>query len=298
MTSVGSRRRLPKLAVPLGGRRGRKRCDLTFVRRSNHNGYELELYPDPRTVEHGLASASPLRPAPSPASAPAAEARGRRMAPQSRHRRDRAVTSPRPMTDGRRIEVDLWLQPGAAVARAHVHDHVSRALRGARRPSSAPRSAGASASCVRATRPSRSPPAPCTTGGTTATASAQVRVEVEATPTAPGRPAARFAVDDRSAVVARRARARQRPGRARPAVAGGDRARVPRRDPLRPRRPPPSRPPSSGRSPRSPAGPAATRSPRGSTGPAAACAIPDPGEDGLAALLARPVGTRAARGRG
>src|SRR5690349_1876814 len=26
-------------------------------------------------------------------------------------------------TDGRRIEVDLWLQPGAAVAKAHVHDH-------------------------------------------------------------------------------------------------------------------------------------------------------------------------------
>ena len=33
-------------------------------------------------------------------------------------------------------------------------------------------------------------------------------------------------------------------------------------------------------------------------GPAGACAIPDPGEDGLAALLARPVGTRAARRRG
>ena len=30
-------------------------------------------------------------------------------------------------------------------------------------------------------------------------------------------------------------------------------------------------------------------------GPAAPCAIPDPGEDGLAALLARPVGARAAR---
>jgi hypothetical protein len=25
--------------------------------------------------------------------------------------------------DGRRIEVDLWLQPGAAVAGAHIHDH-------------------------------------------------------------------------------------------------------------------------------------------------------------------------------
>ena len=29
----------------------------------------------------------------------------------------------RPTTAGRRIEVDLWLQPGAAVAGAHVHDH-------------------------------------------------------------------------------------------------------------------------------------------------------------------------------
>ena len=27
-------------------------------------------------------------------------------------------------TDERRIEVDLWLQPGAAVARAHVHEHL------------------------------------------------------------------------------------------------------------------------------------------------------------------------------
>src|SRR3954466_2333524 len=26
-------------------------------------------------------------------------------------------------TEGRRIDVDLWLQPGAAVSRAHVHDH-------------------------------------------------------------------------------------------------------------------------------------------------------------------------------
>ncbi len=33
-------------------------------------------------------------------------------------------------------------------------------------------------------------------------------------------------------------------------------------------------------------------------GPTAACVIPDPGEDGLADLLAQPVGTRAARGRG
>jgi hypothetical protein len=33
-------------------------------------------------------------------------------------------------------------------------------------------------------------------------------------------------------------------------------------------------------------------------GPAGACAIADPGADGLAALLARPVGARAARGRG
>ncbi|UGS37393.1 hypothetical protein [Capillimicrobium parvum] len=33
-------------------------------------------------------------------------------------------------------------------------------------------------------------------------------------------------------------------------------------------------------------------------GPAGACAIPDPGEDGLAALLARPVDARVARRRG
>ena len=33
-------------------------------------------------------------------------------------------------------------------------------------------------------------------------------------------------------------------------------------------------------------------------GASAHCAIPDPGESGLATLLARPVGARAARGRG
>jgi quercetin dioxygenase-like cupin family protein len=33
-------------------------------------------------------------------------------------------------------------------------------------------------------------------------------------------------------------------------------------------------------------------------GPAAPCALPDPGAEGLAALLAEPVGTRAARGHG
>src|SRR3712207_4416146 len=27
-------------------------------------------------------------------------------------------------TDGRRLEADLWLQPGAAVAGAHVHPHL------------------------------------------------------------------------------------------------------------------------------------------------------------------------------
>ena len=61
---------------------------------------------------------------------------------------------------------------------------------------------------------------------------AHVRVEVEATAAAPGEPAARF-VSMFEALWSLAALGRQRPGRTRPALAGGARGRIPRRDPLR-----------------------------------------------------------------
>ena len=162
--------------------------------------------------------------APSPPPPPA-------LAPQPGDRRDRARDVGPAETGGRRMEADLWLQPGAAVARAHVHDHFLERF-DVREGEVGFQIAGTSASPRPGNGPSRCPRGPCTTGGTRATASpmsASSRGDARGARAA-GRP---FRVDDRGAVVARRARPRQRPGCARPAVAGGDRARVPRRDPLR-----------------------------------------------------------------
>ena len=197
---------------------------------------------------------------------------------------------------GRRLEVDLWLQPGAAVARAHVHDHVSE-----RFEVRAGRLGAQVAGHERVVRPGDA--AVVVPAGTVhdwwndADGISQVRVAVEATPTASGRPAARFAsmiealwslgalgrVNAQGlpdmlwlAAIAREYRDAIRftaPPAAVQAALFGPLAAIARR---------------TGRDP------LAARL----HGPAAACAIPDPGEDGLAALLARPVGTRAARGRG
>ena len=94
-------------------------------------------------------------------------------------------------TGGRRIEVDLWLQPGAAVARAHIHDHFVERFEVR---------AGAVGLQVgeeqRVARPSDGPvEVPTRTvhdWWNAGEAVALVRVEVIAAPTAPGRPAARF----------------------------------------------------------------------------------------------------------
>jgi mannose-6-phosphate isomerase-like protein (cupin superfamily) len=198
-------------------------------------------------------------------------------------------------TDGRRLEVDLWLQPGAAVAGAHVHDTLIERFEvvagevGFRRGADT-RAVGPGEGAVEVQ------------AGTVhdwwnaGDGVAHVRVEVAAAPAAPGRPVDRFVsmietlwslgalgrVNAKGmpdmlwlAAIAREYRDVMRfvkpPAAVQAALFGPlaalarSRGRVPLAGPLH--------------------------------GPAAPCAIPDPGEDGLAALLARPVGARAARGR-
>jgi mannose-6-phosphate isomerase-like protein (cupin superfamily) len=194
-------------------------------------------------------------------------------------------------TDGRRMEVDLWLQPGAALAREHVHDRfVERfeVLAG----EVAMRLAGAE----RVARPGDGvvdvPAGTLHDWWNAGTGVARVRVEVEATPSAPGRPAARFVAMIEAmwslgalghvnrqglpkplwlAAVAREFRDVIRfPGLAGALLAPvAAMARRTGHDPLAPEL----------------------------HGPGAACALADPGEAGLAELLARPVGARKARRR-
>lgn len=199
-------------------------------------------------------------------------------------------------TGGRRLDVDLWLQPGAAVAGAHVHDHFVE-----RFDVLAGEVGFQVAGDERVARPGHGPvEVPAGTVHDWWNAGdgvAHVRVEVEATTQAPGRPAARFGsmietlwslgalgrVNGKGmpdplwlAAIAREYRDVIRFAKP-PAVVQtalfGPLAAIARR---------------TGRDPLA----------AELHGPAAACAIPDPGEDGLATLLARPVGVRAARGRG
>jgi mannose-6-phosphate isomerase-like protein (cupin superfamily) len=199
-------------------------------------------------------------------------------------------------TDGRRLEVDLWLQPGAAVVGAHVHDHfVERfeVIEG---------EVGFQvAGDERVARPGGGvvevPAGTVHDWWNAGRGVAHVRVEVEATPEAPGRPATRFGsmietlwslgalgqVNAKGmpdplwlAAIAREYRDVIRftkPPAAVQAALFGPLAAIARR---------------TGRDPLA----------AELHGPAAPCAIADPGEDGLAALLARRVGARAARGRG
>lgn len=198
-------------------------------------------------------------------------------------------------TDGRRIEVDLWLQPGAAVAGAHVHDHFVERFE--------VREGEVGFQVDKTERVARA------SDGTlevpTGTAHdwwnagdgvARVRVEVEAAQGAPGQPAARFAsmiealwslgalgrVNAKGlpdplwlAAIAREysdAIRFVKPPAIVQTVLFGPLAAIARRtdrDPLAPEL----------------------------HGPEGACAIPDPGEEGLAQLLARGVDASAARGR-
>ena len=199
-------------------------------------------------------------------------------------------------TAGRRIEADLWLQPGAAVAGAHLHDHfVERfeVLAGA--------VSFQAAGVERATLPGDGaievPAGVVHDWWRVGDEVAHVRVEVEATSPARGRPAARFlsmieALWSLSALG--RVNAKGMPDPLWLAAIARE-----YRDVIRFVRPPAivqaalfgplaALARSSGRDPLA----------AELHGPAAASAIPAPGEERLRELLARPVGARAVRGRG
>jgi quercetin dioxygenase-like cupin family protein len=200
--------------------------------------------------------------------------------------------------EGRRVEVDLWLGPRAAVPRAHIHDHfIERFLVQAGEVgftiAGSERVARAGDAVVEV------PAGALHDWWNAGDGVARVRVEVAATPTASGRPAARFmsmievmwslgalgrvnaqGVPDPLwlAAIAREYRDAIRfvkpPAVVQTAIFGLLAAIAHRtgRDPLAPEL----------------------------HGPTGACAVPDPGEDGLASLLARPEAAlheRLARGR-
>jgi quercetin dioxygenase-like cupin family protein len=198
--------------------------------------------------------------------------------------------------DGRRIEADLWLQPGAAVARAHVHDRFVERFH-VRSGEVGLLVAGSERIARTGDAAVEVPAGAVHDWWNAGDGVAHVRVEVAATDAAPGRPAARFVsmiealwslgalgrvnaqgVPDPLwlAAIAREYRDVIRfvkPPAALQAALFGPLAAIAHR---------------TGRDPLAP----------GLHGAAGACAIPDPGEDGLASLLARPVQTRAARRRG
>ena len=199
-------------------------------------------------------------------------------------------------SDGRRLDVDLWLQPGAAVAGAHVHDKIVEHF-DVQAGEIGVRVAGDE----RISRPGDAavevPAGTVHDWWNSGEGVAHVHVEVEATPTATGRPTDRFAAMIETlwslgalgrvgrtgmpgplwlAAIAREYRDVIRfvsPPAVVQSAVFGPLAALGRR---------------TGRNPLAPE----------LHGAQAACAIPDPGEAGLAELLSRPVGTREARGRG
>lgn len=203
------------------------------------------------------------------------------------------INVPPAETDGRRAEIDLWLQPGAAVARAHWHDHCIERFE--------VRDGEVEFQIDRETRIAHAgdgaievPAGTLHDWWNAGDGVAHVLVEVEATSSAPGQPATRFAsmietlwslaalgrTNDAGlpdplwlAAIAREYRDAIRINRP-PAVVQaalfGPLAAIARR---------------------------AGRDPLAAElhGPRAACVIADPGESGLADLLSQQVGARAAR---
>lgn len=195
-------------------------------------------------------------------------------------------------TGGRRLDVDLWLQPGAAVARPHIHDHVVERFE------------------VRAgevgfqtdgedhlARPGDSVEVPAGTlhdWWNAGDGPARVRVDVVATEAAPGQPAARF-VSMIEALWSLGALGRvNAKGVADPLWMAALAREY--RDAIRFTQPPAVLQaallgPLAALARRTGRDPLAAQL----HGPTAACAIPDPGEAGLATLLTRQVGARTAR---
>jgi quercetin dioxygenase-like cupin family protein len=198
-----------------------------------------------------------------------------------------------PDTGGRRLEVDLWLQPGGAVAREHVHDFLIE-----RYEVLAGEIGFLVAGGERVARPGDGvievPAGTVHDWWNGGDGTAHVRVEIQGTPAASGQPAARFLalIETMWSLGAlARVNAEGMPDALWLAVIARE-----YRDVLRFVRPPAAVQaaffgPLAALARRTGRDPLAAEL----HGPAAACAIPDPGEDGLAALLARPVGARAAR---
>lgn len=195
--------------------------------------------------------------------------------------------------DGRRAEVDLWLQPGAAVAGAHFHDRfverfqvregeVGFQVDGAERVSRA------------GEKTVEVPAGSVHDWWNSGDGIARVRVEVEGTPDSPGQSAARFASMIEaiwSLGALGRVNAKGMPDPLWLAAIAHE-----YRDTIRFVRPPAlvqtllfgPLAALAGRTGRDPLAPELH-------GPGGACSIPDPGGEGLAALLAEGVQTRAAR---
>jgi mannose-6-phosphate isomerase-like protein (cupin superfamily) len=197
--------------------------------------------------------------------------------------------------DGRRVEVDLWLQPGAAVPRAHVHDHFIERFRV--REGEVGFEIAGEEQVVRPGDPIATVPAGVVHDWWNAgDGVAHVGVEVEAMPSAPGQPAARFMsmIETMWSLGALgRVNGAGVPGPLWLAATARE-----YRDVIRFIRPPAAVQAAlfgplaaiarlSGRDPLAPE----------LHGASGACAIPEPGKGELAALLAPPVGAGAARRR-
>ena len=199
-------------------------------------------------------------------------------------------------TGGRRLEGELWLQPGAAVARAHVHDHLVErfeVLDGEVGFQVAGEERVAKPGAGRVEVPAGTVHDWWNAGDGVA----RVRVEVISTPTAPGRPAARF-VSMLEALWSLGALGRvNAAGMPDPLWLAAIAREY--RDAIRFTKPP-AAVQAALFAPLAAIARRTGRDPLAAElhGPSAHCAIPDPGETGLATLLARPVGARAARGRG
>jgi mannose-6-phosphate isomerase-like protein (cupin superfamily) len=195
---------------------------------------------------------------------------------------------------GRRFEADLWLQPGAAVVGAHVHDHFIERFEVI--AGEVGLLLGDEKLLTGAGEPAITVPVGTVHDWWNAGAGiTHVRFTVEAAPSAPGRPAARFAESIEvlfSLGTLGRVNAKGRPDLLWLAAIARE-----YRDVVRFLRPPAvvqaalfgplvTLARRTGRDPRRP----------DLHGPAAPCVITGPGEAGLVELLAQPVNARTAHG--